>query len=127
LKNPACTLTRAVAYSHRPDGTVGISLLAWNGKPRLSSFPKWVQLRVQAFAFLALTPEESRTVWSARSMSRECRVAVWDDLLCQRATAILLESRARESAFAREAALLYGEAMDPAWVKKLRAALMRTR
>jgi hypothetical protein len=98
-----------------PDGTVGISLLAWNGKPRLSPFPKWVQLRVRAFAFLALTPEESRTLWSARSMSRECQAAVWDDLLCQRALAILLEIRALESAFAREAALLYGEAMDRAW------------
>lgn len=127
MTKPAYILTRAVAYSHMPDGTVGISLLAWHGKPRLSSFPKWVQLRVRASAFLALTPEESRTVWSARSMSRECQAAVWDDLLCQRATAILLDSRARESAFAREAALLYGGAMDPAWVKRLRAALMRAR
>lgn len=127
MTKPAYALTRAVAYSHRPDGTVGISLLAWDGKPRLAAFPKWVQFQVRAYAFLALTPEESRTVWSARAMSRECQAAVWDDLLCKRATALLLESRARESAFAKEAALLYGESMDPAWVKRLRATLTRAR
>ncbi len=84
-------------------------------------------MMVRAQAFLALTVEESHKVWTARGISKACHAAVWDDLLCQRATAILLASRARDSAFAKEAAFLYGEASDPAWVKRLRAVLARTR
>lgn len=124
---PPIRLARAVAYCTKPDGTVGILLMAWDGKPRLSLFPKRVQMMVRAMGFLALTVEESHKVWTARTISKECHAAVWDDILCERATAIMRESRARDTAFAQEAALLYGEASDPAWVKRLRAALTRDR
>jgi hypothetical protein len=116
-------LTRAVCYSIGPDGRVSASLLVpWDGAPRFNSFPRDVRFAVQARHYFMATVEESRKLAAARAVSNDLHEAVLDDLLCSRA-AELMARRARDMREVdREHLLIYGDWLQPDWLKTLRQA-----
>lgn len=115
-------LARAVAYTHHADGRLDITLLApWDGKPSLDGFPRDIRLAVQAQHYFFATVEESHKLWTARFISPDVHAAVWDDIMCERATQMLLARKGHDDRLVREAAIIYGDANQPTWLNKLRS------
>lgn len=117
-------MARAVAYLTDSRGALTIKLLApWDGKGRLESYPASVRLAVRAQAFLFATVEESHKIWTAREMGADVHAAVWDDLLCDRADAMMENTRRRVAQIQRDDEITYAPANQPSWLNALQDRL----
>ena len=119
---PKAKLERAVVYARREDGTLDIKLRhPWDGKRRLEAFPWRIQLKVQGEHYFMATPEESSKLWTARFISDELHAAVWDDIMCVRATEALAHEARTDRAVARDIQHLFADFADPTTLQRLDA------
>lgn len=103
-------IRRAVCYGRDRRGRLGISLTKdWNGEPCLQQFPVHIQKTVRLHPMM-LEPGDAEKIWVARQYAQHVQDAVFDDIQCMNATALVVLQgwddefrRAAEAAFVRNA------------------------
>ena len=103
-------IRRAVAYARDRRGRLAIALTEdWNGEPCLKQFPLHIQKTISQHPMM-LEPGDAEKVWVARQHAQHVQDAVFDDIQCMNATALVVLQgwddefqRAAEAVFVRNA------------------------
>jgi hypothetical protein len=83
-------IRRAVAYARDRRGRLAIILTKdWNGEPCLNQFPAHIQNTIRQQPVM-LEPGDAEKVWVARQKAQHVQDAVFDDILCMNATALVV-------------------------------------
>jgi hypothetical protein len=110
---PTTGLGNSIIYTRRPDRSLHVQVEhAREGRQAFASYPLGIRLQARVGLFLAGSLEEYEKLNAADAMPPRDRIAVWDDVLCQRAAHILSRHAKEDYALARECDVLYGKQPD---------------
>jgi hypothetical protein len=84
-----------------------------HGRPEFASYPYVVRVQARTGLFANTTFQEQQKILAADRLQPEQQVAVWDNLLCDRAALIQAPQLSFEEQIRRETELAYGEPATP--------------